>query len=191
MHAFDPATPCKRYWDVRFKRMIKQKTFRFTLIEALIIVAIIVVLAALILPYMAKKREEAIRVKCSNNLKQIALSLNAYWNCAGGGLPKDNGRLGLQTLADSGFLDNTQCYTCPNTKDIVYTKSDVSVNASYAYASGLSEIEPPPVGRAMASDRAYNHNNFGNILFFDNHVKGYSGANWSSNFGGSVLGDFK
>jgi prepilin-type N-terminal cleavage/methylation domain-containing protein/prepilin-type processing-associated H-X9-DG protein len=57
---------------------MKRRTAGFTLIEILVVLAIIVILTSILFPVFARARENARRASCQSNEKQLALALMQY-----------------------------------------------------------------------------------------------------------------
>jgi prepilin-type N-terminal cleavage/methylation domain-containing protein len=149
---------------VRFNGVRNRRKVGFTLIELLVVIAIIGILAALLLPVLAKAKSRAQGAQCLNNMKQLQLAAIMYGNDNRDYLPANvTVRNGGDTLSGN-------------------SSADPPVSAGPNWVDGTYSSEPPwnthvaedPVGCATNS--------------FYLGVKGHTGGNPAVTLLGSLGG---
>jgi len=152
----------------------------FTLIELLVMITAVIVVAALLLPALARSREGARRAQCMSNLKQFGLALNMYAQDFGECFPSTvgynakgkppiklsagDGLAGLELLHARGFVTyftDPYIHRCPSDSGIKVDPSDkrrgvaaagcTTGNTSYGYDPRHKTTHP--AGTAVMADR--------------------------------------
>ena len=109
----------------------------FTLVELLVVVMILAIVAALLIPAVMAARESARRAHCLNNLKQVALAINAHLGQKGYYPREENTYSAFVSLLP--FMDQTPLYNSFNlTQPRIFTANRGEVNfTSFAVRIGV------------------------------------------------------
>ena len=106
------------------RSVIAQKPSGFTLIELLVVIAIIALLLAIIMPSLAKVKDQVKRVICSNNSRQCGMALHAY--------TESNDQKIIPTMdAGSGKIGTPGDMPSPFNSYMVYDPSRQNSDGSY------------------------------------------------------------
>lgn len=129
----------------RFEATLKTLRCGFSLVELLVVIAVIALLLSILMPLFGKAKSMAMRLKCAHNLKQINLAVNLYLNvnedtypCADDPLPAGywvwmgrGWRSFLEPyLVENINADNPSVLFCPQD----HTAKDNYESTSYAYS---------------------------------------------------------
>jgi prepilin-type N-terminal cleavage/methylation domain-containing protein/prepilin-type processing-associated H-X9-DG protein len=136
----------------------------FTLIELLVVIAIIAILAGLLLPALARAREESRRKSCNSNFTQIVKAMTTYQEPNGDFFPANAQQMStaVGVLVSGGtdiyspmpslavlypaYVDNVKVFGCPSVSDKPVIQLTYCNGARWSTFGKSTQLSLQPVG---------------------------------------------
>ncbi len=124
-------------------KKIKHKIIQFTLVELLVVIAVLAILFAILLPALERAKEYAYQVFCMNNLRQIGIAYRSYYEEFNGEHPAVSMRWLDDFSPIAPYLQSYKVFVCPKTLNKPPTTLDELANGGtdYLVGSKMQDIE--------------------------------------------------
>lgn len=152
--------------EERLLMIINDRRPGVALVDMIIVISVVIILVALILPFLLRAKERRVRVACHNNLRQLGEAIETYKRDFGEGMkfPPGVGEDFLRNLRNAMKILSEDIFVCPG---------DVRKSAATSYRGPASPPSPfTDQWAALVADQPENHGYEGvNVLFADNRVE--------------------
>jgi prepilin-type N-terminal cleavage/methylation domain-containing protein len=142
----------------------------FTLLELLVVVAIITILAALLLPALAGAKERARRTGCVSNVHQFLLAIHLYANDNNQQVPSG----ASDSISPNGVLDDSVPVLAGTTRTQVIQ-----------YAGSYKMLGCPNLGAPFNTAQGWYEGNYGYVIGY-NYLGGHANTPWPLLAGGEA-----
>lgn len=143
---------------------MRRSRVAFTLIEVLVVIAILAILAAVLFPVLASSREKGRAIRCLSNMRQIGMAANMYFDAWDDRLYFHHAGLSEVYWADrfAPYMRNTGIVICPsdpstalvnpNSGEVHRPSYLINAYFTHNFPPGSSEDVPFPVNQYRRDD---------------------------------------
>ena len=136
------------HFSKRLPASCKADAAGFTLIELLTVIAIIAVLAAILLPALARAKERGRAIVCLNNTRQLLVAWQIYAGDNDERLPYNLGMAGSSFRTDLNWVNNVMTWDLSSDNTNLATLTDASLGS---YVGGNTSVYRCPSDEALSS----------------------------------------